>query len=298
VLVAAAVLGAVYQVLMHFIPIIYIEMMMVVGMCFMTVLIVGMLTRSTHCRNRIAGAAVGLAAGVVAVVVGHAVEYKLARPTIIASYVPADRAKVEAALDFPLYCKIRAEDGWTLKRASSSSTNNSPTVSGVFVYIFWGIEALAIIGAGAYGGFSSASEPYCEPCGKWADFDMLTLEVPEPSAETTANIKAALSIPALIPSTSAMIPPPPPPVPAIPDDPKEAKRQAKELAKAAKAPKTSSCLRYSVKSCPQCKMLHTLKVDHEVVTVASGKTQKKSSTLHESIVMSSQEVGVLAQLKA
>lgn len=296
VLLGAAVLGAVYQVLMHYVPLIILEILVVVGMCFVTALIVGMLIKATHCRNRVAGAAIGLAAGVVAVAVGHFVEYRLSRPGIVASAPTEIRAAVDANLSFFDYCEIRAESGWSFGKVGSSSAHK-PSIWGVFVYIVWGIEALILVGASTVGGFTSASAPYCEPCGKWADYDMLTLEVPEPSAETTANIKGALSVTALIPSAAAMIPPPPPPIPATPDDPKEAKKQAKELAKAAKAPKTTSCLRYRVKSCPNCKVLHTLKVEHETVTVASGKTQKNTKTIHDSIVLSSEEVGMLAQLK-
>lgn len=297
VLLGAAVLGVVYQAAMHWVPLILLEVLAVVFMCMLTGGLVAFLTKATHCRNRIAGAAVGLAAGVVAVAVSHAVEYRLSRPGIIALAPPDIRTAVDANFGFLDYCELRAEAGWTFGKAGQSSTS-SPTVSGFMVYIFWGVEAVILIGAGTLGGYKGASRPYCEPCGKWADFNMLVLEVPEPSAEMTASVKAATSVAALVPPLSAMTVPPPPPPPPIPTDPKEAKKQAKQLAKAAKGPKTTACLRYKVESCPQCKMLHTLAVEHEVVTVRGGKTEKKVNALHKAVVVSSEEVGTLAQLKA
>ncbi|HZW08076.1 MAG TPA: hypothetical protein VFF65_13210 [Phycisphaerales bacterium] len=287
VLLGAAILGVVYQAVMHWIPLIFLEALAVVFMCVLTGGLVGILTRKTHCRNRVAGAAVGLAAGVVAVAVSHFVEYRLSRPAIVASAPQDIRAAVDANLTFLDYCQLRVEAGWTFGKVGQSSSSK-PTVSGVFVYIFWAAEALLLIGAGAVGGYTSASKPYCEPCSAWADFDMLKVEVPEPSAETAAAATSAMTVQQLIPPKAAMIPPPPPPVP---DDPKEAKKQAK-------APRTASCLLYSVTSCPTCKMLHTLKVEHISVTTRGGKNEKKTKLLHDSVVMTSEEVGRLAELNA
>ncbi|HYD00762.1 MAG TPA: hypothetical protein VEB22_05995, partial [Phycisphaerales bacterium] len=151
VLLGTAILGVVYQAIMHWIPLIYLELVAVAFMCILTGGIVGMLTKKTHCRNPAAGAAIGFAAGLVAVAVSHFVEYRLNRPEIVAS-APADiRAAVDANLTFIDYCQLRAEAGWTFGKLGQSSTNK-PTVSGAFVYIFWGVEALLLIGAGTIGG--------------------------------------------------------------------------------------------------------------------------------------------------
>jgi phage FluMu protein Com len=159
----------------------------------------------------------------------------------------------------------------------------------VGVYLVWLIEACLIVGFGVKGGIRGATRPYCEACGAWADHDMLKVTVPEPSAETLAGIKGASVAGALVPPASAMIPPPPPPPPS---DPKEAKKLAKK-------PVTTSSLRYTVTSCPRCKMFHALKVEHETLVVQkNSKAQKKAVALvHEDVLLSSEDVGRLAQLK-
>jgi phage FluMu protein Com len=270
VLVAAAILGAIYQVLQHYIPLIYANAALAVGMGFATGYLVTMLSKTTHSRNMAAGAGLGLIASVLAVCVSHWIEYEMANTNY----------------SFFENLQQRANAGWTI--GHGSSTSGGPTISGIGVYIVWMIEAALIVGFGVAGGIRGATRPYCEACGAWADYDMLKVTIPEPSEETVANVKAAMTPAALVPPPSAMIPPPPPPPPT---DPKEAK-------KLAKAAKKAWCMRYAVTSCPRCKMFHTLTVEHEVVVTQGKKAEKKAVKLHEDVLLSSLEVGQLAQLKA
>lgn len=277
VLLAAGVLGAVYQVLMHYIPLIYLDLLICCGMGVATGYTVALLSKNTHCRNRLAGTGLGLAAGLLALAVGHYVEYRLNRPGIVASAPAEMQAAIDANMNFRHYIEIRAEAWWTIGKVGRSG-NNSPTISGGMSYVVWGIEAVIIAGFAAAGGYKAAAKPYCEKCGVWADHDMLKVAVANPTPEAVAAVKGAAVVGGLIPVQPA--------APALPVEPPA---KAKVI--------TTSTLKYAVTSCPECKTFHTLQVDHEVVTTKGSKTESKNTTLHDKVLLTSEEVATFAQLR-
>jgi hypothetical protein len=257
-LAGAAILGAVYQVIMHYLPLIYLDAIICVGMGIATGYAVRLLIKSTHCRNKLAGAGLGLAAALVAVAVGHYVEYRFNRPGMLAGAPPDILAILEAKLTFWQYIEIRADAGWSIGKAGSTNAN-SPTISGAMSYVIWGIEAIIIAAGAIYGSFTATREPYCDSCNKWADHKMVNLSVPASSA-LVQQISAATSVDALLPA---------------PDAPDVA---------------TPNTILYTITSCPACKTFHTLKVDHQTI-VANGKNiETKSNTLRERILLSSTDV--------
>lgn len=269
VLLGAAVLGAVYQVAIHYVPYIKADLLIVMLMCVATIFLVRMLTKTAHCRNRLLAAGLGLAAGGVAVGVSHVVQYRMDRPGLIAMVPAEHRAVVDANFGILDYLAFRADAGWAFSHGGSN-TNSSADISGAGVYICWAIEAAIIMTAATIGGVRAASAPYCEPCETWADYDMLKVEVPEPSAELVANIKGALTLDSLFPPTSTV---------------------------STGAAGAGSLVRYSVLSCPTCKMTHTVMVEHERMVTSGKKTEKKKAVLQKGVVLTSVEVGRLAELK-
>ncbi|MFT3684428.1 MAG: hypothetical protein QM783_05780 [Phycisphaerales bacterium] len=269
VLAGTAALGAVYQLITHYVPFIKAHLLIAILMCFAIVVLVRQLAKTAHCRNRLLGTSLGVVAGLVAITVSHYVEYELSRPGLIASVPPAQRAAVDAHFGFIQFLEFRVETGWTLGHGSSTSSG-SGDISGVGVYVCWGIEALLILISAGIGGYRAASAPYCEQCGTWATHDMLRVETPQPSADLVAGVRSARELDQLFPPASSV-------GSGIQGD--------------------ISLLRYSVTSCPTCKMTHTLKVEHQQVTVTGKKTEKKKHVLHDKVVLTSEEVGRLAQLK-
>lgn len=258
-LAGAAILGAVYQVIMHYLPLIYLDVIICVGMGFATGYAVRLLIKSTHCRNKLAGAGLGLAAALVAVAVGHYVEYQFNRPGMIATAAPDIRAALDAKLTFWSYLELRAEAGWHVGKVGSTNAN-SPTIGGPLSYIVWGIEATIIAAGAIYGAFSATREPYCESCGKWADHKMADLIIPAPSAEIVQQITVANSLDTILPAPST----------------------ADTV--------TPETIVYTITSCPACKAFHTLKVEHQTLVANGKKLETKTDTLRERILLSSTDV--------
>jgi hypothetical protein len=63
---------------------------------------------------------------------------------------------------------LRSEEGFRLERTP---------VTGTFVWIIWGVEALAVAGIASIAAATRAGKPFCEECGYWCEdqTDLLTL---------------------------------------------------------------------------------------------------------------------------
>jgi hypothetical protein len=61
---------------------------------------------------------------------------------------------------------MRAEMGMSIGRPGRS-TESKPLVTGIGMYIYWGIELLAVAGVACLLPLGAVREPFCEPCGKW-----------------------------------------------------------------------------------------------------------------------------------
>jgi hypothetical protein len=90
---------------------------------------------------------------------------------------------------------VRAKHGVTIKRAE---------VTGIGMWVLWGIEALIVIGIAAAMGRSRAAEPFCELCDRWFDeVETPTMLPPGKAQELTGviNRNDALGLAALRSST-------------------------------------------------------------------------------------------------
>jgi hypothetical protein len=162
---AGAALAWPYQVLMTWIPYVYLNALVWLGLgaavLFATIFVVN----TGKNRNRVIGALAGLAIGASAVGASHYVAYSRLVDNVVDEVAKGeDAAETEAeirhVLTFSKYVDLRVEVGWSLGRHSSSSGKGDLT--GVLVWAIWAIEALGIIGAGVFGGLHS--EPFCEAC--------------------------------------------------------------------------------------------------------------------------------------
>ncbi|MCE9573854.1 MAG: hypothetical protein K8W52_11960 [Deltaproteobacteria bacterium] len=164
----AALVAWPYQRLVTWVPFIYINAVVylvfafVVAVCAMAAIKIG------RNRNRMLGAIVGAVIGASAIGASHWFAYRHAIAEVTAE-LPAgaeDSPEVQAAMDealtFGTYVRARVDTGWSLGRSGSSGKGD---LTGLFVWLIWGIEALGVIGAAAYVG--SQVEPFCEACGTW-----------------------------------------------------------------------------------------------------------------------------------
>jgi len=130
-------------------------------------------------RNPLLAAAFGLIAGILMFAAMHAVQYFSFRAEfrnyIVEEYGPlsqSELSQVDELIDLYLveetqvsgfwgYMLLRAEDGVSIGRVSSSSRFNlGPFLS----WIYWLAEIAVAAGIAAYGGWQAAGKPFCEAC--------------------------------------------------------------------------------------------------------------------------------------
>ncbi|HXU72532.1 MAG TPA: hypothetical protein VN947_24585 [Polyangia bacterium] len=174
-IVAAAGVAWLYQMLMTWIPYIYVNLVLC-GLFGAGLGVAGAFAvRRGHCRNRLVALAlaVPLALGGVAASFYWAYQSTLSK---IADANGATVADVRAEVPFSRWVEGRKQAGWTMSSShSSSSSRNSPDISGAGVLVIWAIEALAILGIAVLIVDTEASKPYCESCGRWCTAKPLSL---------------------------------------------------------------------------------------------------------------------------
>ena len=160
---AVGLLAWVYQLLNGVIPFIVLNLLTLAGFTLATVLIGSSVVHRAHVRNRRVGALVGLLVAGSGLSASYFWMYRAAVSDLLAENPGVTREDVEAELPFARWINFRVESGWTLSRHGRDGGN----LSGPFVYILWGLEALIVLGATALVTTGASAEPYCEDCKAW-----------------------------------------------------------------------------------------------------------------------------------
>jgi phosphate/sulfate permease len=167
-IVAAAAAAWLYQMLMTWIPYIYVNLVLCAGFGAALGVAGAWAVRRGHCRNRVV--AVALAVPLAAAAVG-ASYYWGYRSTLSAIAEKNPETPIEAIREevtFERWIDARKEAGWTMSSShSSDSRRNSPDISGAGVLVVWAIEALLLLGLTVLLVDAEAQKPYCERCGRW-----------------------------------------------------------------------------------------------------------------------------------
>ncbi|MBY0311241.1 MAG: hypothetical protein K2W85_04165 [Phycisphaerales bacterium] len=175
-LIAAGVLGAIYGVVMKYIPLIILDILAVMGFAFASGLFASLAVKIGKCRSPVFAIGYGVLAGLIGLVASH-----------YAGYLLETRGVLPAPTLWE-YVQWRVDNGWKIGRASTSG-NRTP-INGVFVWIAWGVEAGAIVWVSAKMARAQAREPFCEPCERWATLETLKFGVPGLSMETTNRMRS------------------------------------------------------------------------------------------------------------
>lgn len=204
-LIVAAALGWVYQLAVHWIPLIYVNLLITIAYAAALFFVVGMLMKVGQCRSPMIGALMGAVIGVVGVAATHYQGYQLIRADLIdAGLEMVDESERDEAREFfekeftfGKYMELRVEEGWSLGRATSSSEGGL-SISGIFVYLIWLIEGGIIVLGGLIGGNAQAAAPYLEAVEKWADEEDEIYRVYVGSKEPVEAVQQAQTIEELI----------------------------------------------------------------------------------------------------
>ncbi|MFO0580000.1 MAG: hypothetical protein U1A78_39005 [Polyangia bacterium] len=235
----AVVGGLLYQLLVSWIPFIYINLVLTLGFGALLGALTGIGLKRGQLRNNVVAVALCALVGAGAVGVTHVVSYENTLRKVSAE-TGTSTAELRQQLTFEQFLAIKAKVGWKVGRSSSGAP-----LSGTFVYVIWGVEALIILGFAIYVGTSQVSEPYCEPCKTWTKEHKL----PERADGSIATI-----------------------------------RRDAEAGKiediVAKKDEGGDLVAYTVHACPSCSDSSFLTVDHVMLKrKAKGQIERKTDTV-------------------
>ncbi len=198
----------VYQLGLQWIPFIYINFLLTVGMGMLLGKATAIVIKSGHVRNL----TLALLSFVSLVLAADAAKFGFQYLTDryeVANLQPADvglevdRPLTEAELtdfrklilddySFSDHIQSRVERGWRLGRGGGAP------LSGIFVYVIWLVELGVIVYFGGLIAWEAAKQPYNEKLARWADAAQVEMSLPVTNAEMISKIKAANSVQELL----------------------------------------------------------------------------------------------------
>jgi hypothetical protein len=151
ILIAAAA-GVAYGIIVYYMPLIYINALLCIGLGYSLGVLVRKMAMRQHIRNIQVIALTGLLAGLAA---EYAAFVGWLLPVVGWSAVIYQPGELIDVL------QVVADKGvW-------GYSSGSP-ITGIFLYLHWLAEGLVLIGAAASNSISGLKEtPYCETCGQW-----------------------------------------------------------------------------------------------------------------------------------
>ena len=197
-IVVAIALAFVYQLLLHWIPFIYVNFLLTLGMGVGTGMIVSFIVNNGHCRNWMIAALLGLMLLIVGLsgkywfqyqqFLGANIEQIQNDPQIPANMKDLEIAAFKKNFTFMEHLKFRTETGWNVGRG------NGAPLTGFMVYLIWLIEA-GVIGYFALTmPIAAAKEPYSEKMNTWADEAQVVMTLPVTDPEMVSKIQSASTV--------------------------------------------------------------------------------------------------------
>ena len=198
----AVALAFVYQLLLEWIPFIYVSFLITGAMGMGIAMIGSFIVNKGHCRNLMVAAIIGLVLATCGLGAKYWFQYQHLLSAATAAEMEeeklpeADRDKVReswaTSFTFMDHIKFRAENGWEIGR------NGGAPISGMLVYLVWLIEAGIIYYLATTIPVSAAGEPYSEKTSKWADEAQVVMSLPVTEDEMVSKIKSASMIDELL----------------------------------------------------------------------------------------------------
>ena len=182
--IAGAAVAWVYQFAEHWIPLIYVNAVLVGGFAYALGYISRSCIRMAKCRRPLIGGLVGLTIALGGFAAGF--------------FWLWDRVNGGGhAISFWRYLQLRVDAGLRIGSHSAGSGSGIP-ITGFFVYLIWAIEGAVLLLTGFIMGSAAAGQPFCETCNAWADSKKQTFEIPGLSDESIGAVRRAQDIDVLL----------------------------------------------------------------------------------------------------
>lgn len=193
--VAAAAAAWLYQMLMTWIPYIYINLVLCAGFGAGLGVAGAFAVRRGHCRNRLVAVVLAVPLAAAAIGASYFWAYRSTLSAIAEKNPETPMETIRDEVPFDRWIDARKEAGWTMTSShSSASTRSSPDISGAGVLVVWAIEALILLGLTVLLVDAEAQKPYCERCGRWCTPKPLSL-----AGLGRADVEQALQLGDLMP---------------------------------------------------------------------------------------------------
>lgn len=264
---AAAGLGAVYQVIVHYLPFVMLNALACLFFAFALGWVVGKGLQLSKCRRGSVATLVALPMASLALAASYYVSYWLTIPS---------SGPTPGFLEF---IEWRVATGWKVGKSSSGIP-----ITGWGVWVIWAIEAIGVLFISSTAALGAVYKPFCETCQQWATRKLGHFSIPIVNDATVDSVRNATDVATLtLPESD----------PAIAASPHPTTSLAKG-AEPVPVGTTRSALKYTVAACPVCDQSNYLTISHEVVKqAAKKKVEASSKELHEHIVLTADEAGAI-----
>ena len=213
ILIGAAIaigVAFVYQLLLNWIPLIYVNFLLTLGVGALLSFVAVTICFYGHCRNRMLGFLVGLLLATSFLGAKFWFQYQTAYPIVRGQVLNElkfneefnlNEEQAETAADEYMsqnyslldHLGMRVDEGWQIGRRG-----NGGPVAGYFVYLIWLIEAGIIYFLAASGGLSQSGSPYSEKMSTWANEGEVVMNLPITNAEMITQIQQASTVEQLL----------------------------------------------------------------------------------------------------
>ena len=201
ILVVAVVLAFVYQLALHWIPIIYVNVLATIGMG----MALGYVGAWVVTKGKVRNVLVGISIGILLAVAGLGAKYYFQYQAMLdeatefvmtEKNLPEDqradlrKSLADGELTFLKHLEFRAAQGWTLGRGGG----NGAPIQNVFVYLVWAIEAGIIFYWAVRLPQRAASEPFSEPLNTWASESDVVMTLPVNDESMVSKIRESSTL--------------------------------------------------------------------------------------------------------
>ena len=208
----AIALAFVYQLLLEWIPLIYISFLITIGMGTGLAMIGSFIVNKGHVRNVMFAGLIGLILATCGLGAKYWFQYRTLLDAATTQLIQENKLpetgraeikkQVSTTLTFAKHIEFRTETGWSIGRGGGGAP-----VKGPFVYLVWLIEAGMIYYFAVKLPIGAAGQPYSEKMSMWADESNAVMTLPITDGEMVSKIKSASSVEQLleipIPKTDA-----------------------------------------------------------------------------------------------
>jgi len=244
--ILAFLLGYCYSHFILWVPLIYFSILAAIGYGLLTGALTSEFMKARKTRSNNAAAVVGLAVGLIALYSSWMVWLQAWVGRTGNSISLKELLLDPAGMWFGIRT-INAAGAWKF---------GGSTPTGAMLWAVWGVEAAIIVGATIFGSWMMmAGDPFCESCNTWCK-----------SKEKVCTVAATM-------------------------EPAEFKQRMERkdfsmLEKLEEGTKGQSRFQLDLHSCPSCKMLNTLSVQHFKVQIVKGKkADEKNSKLIDKLLL-------------